>query len=272
MTRQIVAAHQGVVGHHVAEQVVELAEDEAAPVLALLLVPGVGRLVPGDVRDGGDVEAGQPLLVLDDADEAIGALADAQQPLEHGVAGGCQVAVEQKALMGGHDDVEQLALLLDPLLGQHLGGDVVGQLDHPEQGPRFVGDGHVGGVDPEGTAIVHDAAKLPRVDLALQHALPEASVLGVQFRRQQQQMGLADQRIGGIAEHAAEQQVDRHHAAIQIELDHAVGPVEGGQPGQGLITIERVDIARADCWGIHGYDSFRSPSHRGGMREQELRS
>ncbi|MNJ33129.1 hypothetical protein D3C77_278080 [compost metagenome] len=120
MTRQIVAAHQGVVGHHVAEQVIQLAEDEAAPVLALLLVPGVGRLVPGDVRDGGDVEAGQPLLVLDDANEAIGALADAQQPLEHGVAGGCQVAVEQKALMGGHDDVEQLALLLDPLLGQHL--------------------------------------------------------------------------------------------------------------------------------------------------------
>ncbi|MNH29847.1 hypothetical protein D3C79_900990 [compost metagenome] len=47
MARQIVAAHQGVVGHHMAEQVVEFAEDEPAPALALLLIPGMGGLVPG---------------------------------------------------------------------------------------------------------------------------------------------------------------------------------------------------------------------------------
>ncbi|MNE34485.1 hypothetical protein D3C80_1282100 [compost metagenome] len=275
MTRQIVAAHQGVVSDHVAEQVVELVEDEPPSALALLLVPGVGGLVPGDVGDGGDVEAGTLLFVLDDADEAIGALAHAQQPLEDGVAGGAEIAIEQKALVGGHHYVEQLALLLDALLRQHFGGDVVGQLDHPEQGPRLVGDGHVGGVDPDTAAPAHDAAKRPRADLATEHPLPEAIVLLLLLGGKQQQVGLAYQLLGGIADEVAEQSIDRHHAAIEIELGYAIGSVQGGQPGKGVITPQGAHVDEAVYRGIHGQDSFRSPTpahsqYRQGERQPQI--
>ncbi len=97
-------------------------------------------------------------------------------------------------------------------------------------------------------------------------------MLDVLLPWQQQQVGLTDQRLGFVPEHVAEEWIDRHDMRIEIEFDHTVGPLQRRLPGQGFITIERLDVSRMNCWGIHGYDSFRSPTPPAEMREQEFRA
>ncbi|MNR27743.1 hypothetical protein D3C85_1450290 [compost metagenome] len=112
-------------------------------------------------------------------------------------------------------------------------------------------------MDPDTPAAPRDAVEGAGVDLAAEHPLPEVLVLPMLLGGKQQQVGLADQRLRLIVEDGAEQRVDRDDAASEVELDDAIGTIEGGQSGQGVVTTESVNVEGAEHWGIHGHDSFR---------------
>ena len=63
--------------------------------------------------------------------------------------------------------------------------------------------------------------------------------------------------------------------AIEIELGYAIGSVQGGQPCKGVITPQGAHVDEAVYRGIHGQDSFRSPTpahsqYRQGERQPQI--
>ncbi len=116
------------------------------------------------------------------------------------------------------------------LLGA-LPGDVGGELHHLVGPPPSVEHRIVGRLDPDRPAAAADPPELARLEAAGAQAIPERPVFrGIPvIRIDEQAVVLADHLRQGVADRVEEIGIRREDAAVEIELDHPLHAVEGGQ-------------------------------------------
>ena len=176
----------------------------------------------------------------------------------------------QEVLVGGDDRPVELELD-DPLRAvesQHLAleigvapllrGDVGGELHHLDHPAGGVADRVVGRLDPDLAGALAEAPELALLELAAPQRLPEGAV-GVRTalaRLDEHPMVLAAHLVEAVAEDVQEVLVGGQHRSVEIELDDALGAVEGRDLAR---DVEGGALLRGDVGGEHHH-----PSHPAG--------
>lgn len=157
--------------------------------------------------------------------------------LAEGVAHGAQevgVCAEHIALHVELDDCLRQADGVELALGfrrqGHFARDVGGELDDLVGLAGGIQDGVVGGLDPDLLTVLRQPAVAPRVELAAAQALPEGGVLAGagEIGLAEDAVVLADELLRGVPEAGQKVLVDVQDAAAEVELDHCLHPVDGG--------------------------------------------